>query len=157
MLRDTRPVLMVGAGVLVGLPILFGGLQSELAPTEDQGEVIVDMKAPEAANLEFLEEAKRVAATLIDVPESGIVYVVSGVGSALNRGWGGVMLSHWRERHRSAKEIMTALQENLPTVEGIAATAFLPAPLPGSVGASRFNLSCPLPTSMKAFMPRWRK
>ena len=96
MLRDTRPVLMVGAGVLVGLPILFGGLQSELAPTEDQGEVIVDMKAPEAANLEFLEEAKRVAATLIDVPESGIVYVVSGVGSALNRGWGGVMLSHWR-------------------------------------------------------------
>ena len=55
MLRDTRPVLMVGAGVLVGLPILFGGLQSELAPTEDQGEVIVDMKAPEAANLEFLE------------------------------------------------------------------------------------------------------
>ena len=46
---------MVGAGVLVGLPILFGGLQSELAPTEDQGEVIVDMKAPEAANLEFLE------------------------------------------------------------------------------------------------------
>ena len=54
MLRDTRPVLMVGAGVF-GLPILFGGLQSELAPTEDQGEVIVDMKAPEAANLEFLE------------------------------------------------------------------------------------------------------
>lgn len=85
------------------------------------------------------------AATLIDVPESGIVYVVSGVGSALNRGWGGVMLSHWRERHRSAKEIMTALQENLPTVEGIAATAFLPAPLPGSVGGFpvQFVLSSP--------------
>ncbi|MEG3063957.1 MAG: efflux RND transporter permease subunit [Comamonas sp.] len=135
LLHDTRPILLAGAGVLISLPILFAGLQTELAPTEDQGEVIVDMKAPEAANLEFLEgEAGRVGAALMDVPEAGTVYVVSGMGSALNRGWAGVMLSDWSGRERSAQDIMAELQQRLPGIEGIAATAYLPAPLPGSVG-----------------------
>ncbi|UIP18493.1 efflux RND transporter permease subunit [Achromobacter deleyi] len=135
LLQDTRLVLLVGAGVLASLPILFNGLQSELVPAEDQGEIIVDMKGPQAGSLEFLEaEARRVEAALLALPEAGTVYMVSGVGGALNKGWAGVMLSPWDSRQRSADMVMADLQATLPGIEGIAASAFLPAPLPGSVG-----------------------
>ena len=134
-LLDTRAVLLMGGGVLASLPILFGGLQSELAPMEDQGEVIVDMKAPHAANLEFLEsEAQRVQSALLGIPETGTAYMVAGVGGALNLGWAGAMLKPWSERDRSAAQIMNELQQGLPHIEGIAASAFLPPPLPGSTG-----------------------
>ncbi|MBB1593332.1 efflux RND transporter permease subunit [Achromobacter sp. UMC46] len=135
MLRDTRLTLLIGAGVLASLPILFNGLQSELVPAEDQGEIIVDMKAPQASSLEFLEgEAKRVEAALRALPEAANVYMVSGMGGALNKGWAGVMLTPWADRQRDAAAIMADLQGALPGVEGIAGSAFLPAPLPGSVG-----------------------
>jgi multidrug efflux pump len=135
LLQDTRLVLLVGVGVLASLPILFNGLQSELVPAEDQGEIIVDMKGPQAGSLEFLEaEARRVEAALLALPEAGTVYMVSGVGGALNKGWAGVMLSPWDTRQRSADVVMADLQATLPGIEGIAASAFLPAPLPGSVG-----------------------
>ncbi len=134
-LRDTRLVLLIGAGVLASLPILFNGVQSELVPAEDQGEIIVDMKAPQASSLEFLEgEAKRVEAALLALPEAANVYMVSGMGGALNKGWAGVMLTPWADRHRDAAAIMADLQGALPGIEGIAGSAFLPAPLPGSVG-----------------------
>ena len=145
-LRDTRPVLLAGAGVLLSLPILFNGVQSELAPAEDQGEIIVDMKGPQASSLEFLEgEAKRVEAALLALPEAATVYMVSGAGGALNKGWAGVMLSPWETRHRSAEAIMADLQTALPGIEGIAGSAFLPPPLPGSVGGFpvQFVLSTP--------------
>jgi multidrug efflux pump len=134
-LKDVRLALMIGLGAMASLPVLFNGLQSELAPAEDQGEIVVDMKAPQASSLEFLEaQAKRVEATLLSIPETGTVYMVAGVGASLNKGWAGVMLKPWSERERSAEEIMTELQGNLASVEGIAGSAFLPAPLPGSVG-----------------------
>ncbi|MEN5206545.1 efflux RND transporter permease subunit [Stenotrophomonas terrae] len=135
LLRDTRPILLLGAGALLCLPVLFNGLQSELAPTEDQGEIVVDMKAPQSANLEFLEsQSARVAAALNNIPEARNTYMVQGVGSALNLGWGGVMLTPWAERERTSSEIMNTLQQTLAGVEGIAGSAYLPTPLPGSAG-----------------------
>ncbi|WP_353632759.1 efflux RND transporter permease subunit [Pseudomonas vranovensis] len=134
-LKDVRLALVIGLGAMASLPVLFNGLQSELAPAEDQGEIVVDMKAPQASNLEFLEQqAKRVEATLLSIPETGTVYMVAGTGASLNKGWAGVMLKPWEERERSAEHIMAELQTRLASVEGIAGSAFLPAPLPGSVG-----------------------
>ena len=134
-LRDTRPLLLLGVGALLCLPLLFSGLQSELAPTEDQGEIVVDMKAPQSTNLEFLEsQATRVEAALLSIPETQNAYMVQGVGSALNLGWGGVMLTPWGERERTSTQIMGEVQTALSDIEGIAGSAYLPAPLPGSVG-----------------------
>ncbi|MEX5505675.1 efflux RND transporter permease subunit [Pseudomonas putida] len=147
-LKDTRLALLIGAGALLSLPILFAGLQSELAPAEDQGEIVVDMKAPQASNLEFLEEqSKRVEDLLLAIPETGTVYRVTGVGASLNKGWAGVMLKPWDQRSRSAEEIMGELQGQLASVEGIAGSAFLPAPLPGSVGG--FPVQLVLTSSLK--------
>jgi multidrug efflux pump len=134
-LANTGPVLVVGAAVLASLVVLAGGIESELAPVEDQGEVIIDMKAPQGASLEFLQaEANRVEAALLAVPETRTAYMVSGLGGALNRGFAGVMLDDWSGRGRSAAEIMADLQARLPGVEGIAASAYLPPPLPGTSG-----------------------
>lgn len=147
-LKDTRLALLIGAGALLSLPLLFAGLQSELAPAEDQGEIVVDMKAPQASNLEFLEEqSKRVEDLLLAIPETGTVYRVTGVGASLNKGWAGVMLKPWDQRSRSAEEIMGELQGQLASVEGIAGSAFLPAPLPGSVGG--FPVQLVLTSSLK--------
>lgn len=147
-LKDTRLALVIGAGALLSLPILFNGLQSELAPAEDQGEIVVDMKAPQASNLEFLEEqSKRVEDLLLAIPETGTVYRVTGVGASLNKGWAGVMLKPWDQRSRSAEDIMGELQEQLASVEGIVGSAFLPAPLPGSVGG--FPVQMVLTSSLK--------
>lgn len=146
MLANTGPVLVVGLGVLASLAVLVSGIESELAPVEDQGEVIVDMKAPQGASLEFLEsEANRVEAALLSIPETRTAYMVSGLGGALNRGFAGVMLDDWKDRGRSAADVMAELQTKLPGIEGITASAYLPPPLPGTSGGLpvQFVLSSP--------------
>ncbi|WP_033073640.1 efflux RND transporter permease subunit [Sphingopyxis sp. MWB1] len=127
-------VLMVGAGVLLGIALLFSGARRELAPPEDMGYIFVQTKAPQYANADysarFTEEVERIFAA---IPEYAASWFDVGMGGA-NNGFGGIELSEWAERERSADEIQAEINAKGAAITGVYATAFQPAPLPAGSG-----------------------
>jgi multidrug efflux pump len=75
-----RPlVLLVGLAVAGGSYFLFNVLKSELAPIEDQGNILTVFRAPEGATIEYTDAyAKKLEDIALAVPEADRVFVVSG-------------------------------------------------------------------------------
>ncbi|MDR8398306.1 efflux RND transporter permease subunit [Paraburkholderia sp. USG1] len=133
-----RPaVLLVGGVVLAGIVILFSGTRHELAPTEDQGIVLVATKAPQYAGVGY---SAQYAAMVQDVfralPEydNSFLHIGGSSGGGPNTMIAGVVLGDWSKRHRSATEIQQVVQARGGAIDGETVTAFQLGSLPGSSG-----------------------
>ncbi|HEY0838468.1 MAG TPA: MexW/MexI family multidrug efflux RND transporter permease subunit [Azospirillum sp.] len=132
---DYRPVtLLFGLGVLAAVGYLFMNTMSELAPEEDQGILFGITKAPQYANLDYIDiygaQADEVFAGF---PETDTRFVINGALSP-TQGFAGMILKPWDERTRSAKELQPLVQAELGKVTGMQIFMVSPPALPGSTG-----------------------
>ncbi|KDN98511.1 MexW/MexI family multidrug efflux RND transporter permease subunit [Pseudomonas donghuensis] len=120
--------------VLLSLPWLYGLPQRELAPTEDQAGLLTAIKAPQHANLEYVERfADKLDQVYKRLPETVSTWIING-SDGLASGIGGINLSLWDERERTASQIQVDLQAAVNDVEGTSIFAFQLPALPGSTG-----------------------
>jgi multidrug efflux pump len=132
---DTWLVLIVMGVVLIAcLALMFKMSQAELAPEEDQGIVLSQVVgAPTATSEQMQTYADQVFKVAKGVPEYKQMFQITGVPT-VNAGFGGVLLTDWSERTRSAKVIQQDLQAQWNKIAGARVAAFQAPPLPGSSG-----------------------
>src|SRR5262249_55265252 len=108
--------------------------KAELAPEEDQGVLFALTKAPQYANLDYLDSyGDTLDKAFAEFPESDLRFVVNGRFGP-NQGIAGVILKPWDERDRSAQKLKPLMQQKVSAVEGMNAFVFSLPPLPASIG-----------------------
>ncbi|HMM53911.1 MAG TPA: efflux RND transporter permease subunit [Candidatus Desulfobacillus sp.] len=132
-------VLLAVAAVLASIPLLFLGSRGELAPTEDQGTVMVAGVGPATATRQYLDAYNaQIERILSSYPETALVWQISGVppsgGAGANAVFGGSNLKDWSQRGRTLMELVPLVQRDLGAVTGLEAFAFSEPALPGSSG-----------------------
>lgn len=120
--------------VCLSLPWLYLSPQRELAPPEDQAAVLTAIKSPQYANLDYVERfASKLDRVMKSLPETTDTWIINGTdGPAAS--FGGINLSLWQARERSADQVQAQLQQAVGDVEGSSIFAFQVASLPGSSG-----------------------
>ncbi len=126
--------VVVLVGVLAITAVLFMTTPRELAPEEDQGILLSIVKAPQYANLDYLESTTQALWNVTkSIPERGHLFVINGF-NGVHQAFAGILLKPWDQRGRTQKQIMQDLQPKLATIAGGAVFAFSQPPLPGSTG-----------------------
>jgi hydrophobe/amphiphile efflux-1 (HAE1) family protein len=130
-----RPVIVMVAAVVFGSCVfLYDTTQKELAPTEDQGVAFMITKAPQYANLDYLESfVAELQKVFEKFPEYANSFAINGTGT-VNQGFAGMLLKPWSERKRGQAAVLTELQGKIAGVPGIQTFAFAVPSLPGSSG-----------------------
>ncbi|KAB2914428.1 MAG: MexW/MexI family multidrug efflux RND transporter permease subunit [Hyphomicrobiaceae bacterium] len=131
-----RPVtLLIVAGVMAAVGIMYTTTQQELAPEEDQGILFNLIKAPPSTNLDYLEKATYDLNKIFEtVPEREHVFLINGFGNNVHQAIGGILFVPWEERKRSQKEILQSLQPKVAGVTDAQVLSFALPSLPGSTG-----------------------
>jgi multidrug efflux pump len=133
-LQTWQVLVTLGAVMLLGTVYLFATSTSELAPQEDQGNVLTQVIGPPDATSDqmrmYQDQIFKVLSTL---PEYAATFQLIG-NPSVNQGFGGVLLKPWNERKRSADDIQKEVQDKLNHVAGARIAAFQFPPLPGSQG-----------------------
>ncbi|HAT4515569.1 TPA: MexW/MexI family multidrug efflux RND transporter permease subunit [Serratia marcescens] len=120
--------------VMISLPLLYLMPQRELAPTEDQAIVLTAIKAPQQANLNYVERfAYKLDEVYNRMPETESRWIINGSDGTAS-GIGGINLTLWQARQRSASAVQADLQRAVNDVEGTSIFAFQLPALPGSTG-----------------------
>ena len=132
---DRRPVtLLVLAAVMAATAILYMTTQRELAPEEDQGILFNIVKAPQTANLDYLEQATARLGKLFEtVPEKEHLFTINGMGD-VHQAFAGILFKPWKERERSQKQILQSLQGPVSQIANAQVFTFPLPSLPGSIG-----------------------
>jgi multidrug efflux pump len=132
---DYRPVTaLFAAAVFVALGFMYLNTQNELAPEEDQGVLFALTKAPQYANLDYLNAyGAALDEAFTAIPEVDLRFVVNGRGGP-NQGIAGVILKPWDERSRGAQQIKPELQQKVAAIDGMNAFVFSLPALPASIG-----------------------
>ncbi|MEX2628442.1 MAG: multidrug efflux RND transporter permease subunit [Tistlia sp.] len=132
--RSLTVLVMIAIVALTAL--LYVTTPSELAPTEDQGILFSQVKSPQYANLDYLEQAtEQLYQVFKEVPEQEHVFLIAGLGD-VHTAFSGILLKPWGERSRSASEVLAALQPSFATIPGAQVLAFEPPSIPGSSGGT---------------------
>ncbi|HGM6833068.1 TPA: MexW/MexI family multidrug efflux RND transporter permease subunit [Serratia marcescens] len=120
--------------VMISLPLLYLMPQRELAPTEDQAIVLTAIKAPQHANLNYVERfTYKLDEVYNRMPETESRWIINGSDGTAS-GIGGINLTLWQARQRSASAVQADLQRAVNDVEGTSIFAFQLPALPGSTG-----------------------
>ena len=132
---DYRPVTaLFAAAVFASLAFMYMHTSKELAPEEDQGVLFALTKAPQYANLDYLEAyGDKLDAAFSSFPETDLRFIVNGRNGP-NLGIAGAILNPWGERSRSAQKLKPLMQQKVSAVEGLNGFVFSLPPLPGSIG-----------------------
>jgi multidrug efflux pump len=132
---DYRPVTALFAlAVFLALGFMYINTKAELAPEEDQGVLFALTKAPQYANLDYLDAyGGELDRAFTAFPEAELRFVVNGRFGP-NQGIAGIILKPWGERSRSAQQIKLLMQQKVSGVEGMNAFVFSLPPLPASIG-----------------------
>jgi multidrug efflux pump len=112
---------------------MYVSSQQELAPEEDQGVVLLALKAPQGVNLNYIDTFSAELQKVFErYPEYNSSFFVNG--PTVNEGFGGFGLSRWENRERTQQDIQPLVQGEVMDVEGVAAFVFAIPSLPGSTG-----------------------
>ncbi len=130
---DNRPFIVVlSVAVLVSCFIFFITTASELAPTEDQGVILMQGTAPDYANITYVERYSQPFPGIINSFKSARTnFVVNGY-TGVNNMFAGMMLKPWDKRSETQFQTLPLLQQKLNTIPGLQTVAFALPPLPGS-------------------------
>jgi multidrug efflux pump len=130
-LMTWQVLVCLGAAVLCLTIYLFATADSELAPSEDQGVVVAQIKgAPNATYQQMEMYSQQMFEAAASLPEYyGVFQRMAG-----NTGFGGVLFQPWGERKRNATQLQQILQERWGHIAGAQIAAFQLPALPGSSG-----------------------
>jgi hydrophobe/amphiphile efflux-1 (HAE1) family protein len=133
---EGRPAtLLILAGVIAAVGIMYTTSQKELAPTEDQGILFNIVKTPQTANLDYLEQATAELGKVFEtVPEKEHVFTINGFGNDVHQAIAGILFKPWEERKRTQAQILASLQPKVAGIAGAQAFSFALPSLPGSTG-----------------------
>jgi multidrug efflux pump len=128
----TGPVTLVFVALVIGsIYFLYGSADSELAPQEDQGIVLMQPNsAPDATLSQKLLFGGQVAGIMARFPEAAQSFQVESPAQSI----AGLNLKPWDQRRRDATAIQRELQDKLNAVAGQKIVAFQPPALPGASG-----------------------
>jgi multidrug efflux pump len=130
-LRSTPVTLTFVALVIGSIYFLYGSADSELAPQEDQGIVLIQpTSAPDATLRQKLLFGAQVANIMARLPETAQSFQVESPSQSI----AGIPLKPWDQRKRDATAVQRDLQAKLDTVAGQQIVAFQPPSLPGASG-----------------------
>jgi multidrug efflux pump len=130
-LRTTPVTLTFVALVIASIYFLYGSANSELAPQEDQGVVLLlPTSAPDATLSQKLLFGDQVAGIMARLPETAQSFQVESPSQS----FAGIPLKPWDERKRDATTIQRDLQAQVDAVAGQKIVAFQPPALPGASG-----------------------
>ncbi len=110
-------------------------IQNELAPEEDQGVIFTFSRAPEHANLDYLN---KYTTPYIDIyrkfeDEYDSSFMANGfAGPTVS--FSGMLLKPWDQRKLSSKQMIPEIQKQLDQQPGLQSFAFNPPSLPGASG-----------------------
>ncbi|NNL99250.1 MAG: MMPL family transporter [Gammaproteobacteria bacterium] len=122
--------------ILAAIPFLLMFAKSELAPSEDQGILFVASAAPDYANLDYVARYTRTYHDIYSTfPEYRTMFQLS-YGSDAGESFGGMLLSSWDKRDRTAMEILPELQQKMNAVSGLRVFVIAFPSLPGSGGGA---------------------
>ena len=139
-LRGRSVVLVFAVLILISLPLLYGQAAKELAPNEDQGNLLLAIKSPQHANLDFVERyAAQLSQVLGAIPEATGTWIINGT-DGVAASYAGINLKEWKQRERSAAQIQSELQQQVDGVEGNSIFVFQMPPLPASTGGLPIQL-----------------
>ncbi|HUM12186.1 MAG TPA: efflux RND transporter permease subunit, partial [Myxococcaceae bacterium] len=128
---DHRPKVYVVWGVVSVLVLLMFQQASkgkELAPLEDQGFLFGLVNTPANSTIEqTAASTKEINRRVFTVPESAFTFQVTFPAT----GFWGVGFQPWKERKRSAFQILPEVQKKISTIPGVQTFAVNPPVLPG--------------------------
>ncbi|MBS0244168.1 MAG: efflux RND transporter permease subunit, partial [Proteobacteria bacterium] len=112
-----RPVTLVVLAGTIGLTaLMYLTSQRELAPEEDQGILLSTIKAPQYANLDYIEHSTSdLFRGVKSLPERSFFFAINGFPD-LHQAFAGILLKPWNERRRTAKDILQSLQPTFANV-----------------------------------------
>ncbi|MGH6865977.1 MAG: efflux RND transporter permease subunit, partial [Methyloceanibacter sp.] len=136
-----RPlVLLLGLAVATASYFLFDTLKSELAPVEDQGNILTSFRAPEGSTIDYTDAyANKLEKIALSVPEADRVFVVSG-NPTVSQGRVILRVKPWDQRERSQQEIGRAIMPQITAVPGVVAFPGNPPSLGQSSRSKPVNL-----------------
>ena len=135
-----RPVVYVFAlAILAAIVFLFLNTKGELAPEEDQGVLLALSKAPQYANLDYMEAySQQLNAAYTSFPETDGTFIISGTQGP-QQGFSGFVLKPWDQRRRSTLQLKPLVQQAVSKIDGLNTFVFAPSPLPTSVQGLPFQ------------------
>ncbi len=143
--------------VMISLPLLYLMPQRELAPTEDQAIVLTAIKAPQHANLNYVERfAYKLDEVYNRMPETESRWIINGSDGTAS-GIGGINLTLWQARQRSASAVQADLQRAVNDVEGTSIFAFQLPALPGSTGGLPVQMVLRTPQDYPQLYRTWKR
>jgi multidrug efflux pump len=128
----TRPVTLMFVALIIGsIYFLYSSADSELAPQEDQGVVLMQpTSAPDATLRQKQLFGDQVAGIMAALPETAQSFQVESPSQSI----AGIPLKPWDERKRNSTTIQRELQDKVDAVAGQKIVAFQPPALPGASG-----------------------
>jgi multidrug efflux pump len=133
-LQTWQVLVALGALLLCGTVYLFMTSSSELAPQEDQGTVLAQTIGPANATIDQMETYQDLTfAAMHSIPEYDATFQIVGAPS-VNQGFGGLIMTPWGERKRTATDVQKELQDKVNHIAGARIAVFQFPPLPGSQG-----------------------
>ena len=128
----TVPISLFFAAIVIGsIYFLFTTADSELAPQEDQGVVILlPSSAPDATLQQKQLFAAQVQDIMAKIPESADTFQIEAPQNSI----AGTTLKPWDQRARKAEAIQQELQGAVSRVAGQNIAVFQPPALPGAQG-----------------------
>ncbi len=114
-------VIAVLLGTMLACVLLFSGLKSELAPTEDTGTIVGVFNGPDGATIGYTGRyAREIEAAYDSIPETNRYMVIAGFPTVA-QGISFMKLEDWGDRSRSQFEIRNELLPKLQDIAGVRA------------------------------------
>ena len=126
---QARGVIYAAWAVISLLAVaMFFQSPRELAPVEDQGVIFGIVNTPSNSTLDQVAQSTReVNRVLMEIPETNFTFQITFPSG----GFWGDGLKPWKERKRSAAQILPEVQQKVAAIPGIQTFPILPPALPG--------------------------
>ncbi len=150
---DTRPVVVVFTLIVLALiPLMLKMTKSELAPTEDQGIIFMMAKAPQTANLDYLNSyTDQFIEIFRSFPEYYSSFQINGF-DGVQSGIGGFLLKPWDERERTQMDVLPEVQARLDSIPGLQIFGFNLPSLPGTGEGLPFQFVVTTPNDYESLL-----
>ena len=131
LLSTWQVIIVLGAILLGGVAYLYATSRSELAPTEDQGIILMQASGPPNSTVNQMQTyADQIYAIASAEPEYEQAFQITSPTSS----FGGILLKDWSERSRNATKFQQDMQQKWNSIAGARVAAFQFPALPGAQG-----------------------
>ena len=143
--------------VCISLPLLYSMPKRELAPTEDQAAVLTAIKAPQHANLDYVELfARKLDQVYTSIPETVSTWIINGTdGPAAS--FGGINLAAWENASATPRRSSPSCKARSATSRAAASSPSSWPPCPAPPAACRCRWCCAARRTIRCSTGPWKR